>query len=511
MKNALTSISRVSATGKYLLALTSAPDIPANGDHSIIKNQIPSPWRRQLHILYLLNDLLHHTKYHLESSSTFSALSTNLQSVLIDIFTEASKYERARYPSHNKKSQDLLELWERKGYYQASYISKLREFSSAPASPGDLGNLKPRHDVRKDEPGEALTARKDAPYIMPASHGDPSTPYFDLPAGNLVPHIIPNSTVPINPQQVKPLQFVPKPADESLMRAVKNFMKDVEFHGTLIGSEKEGVEIDIDELGQPIIREEIGDSVRGEGYYGWSKVFCERMKRRRNGRGIMEEPSRGSDNVDRSAVPRKRRRYSSSEESRRSYPSSRSMSRSPQFRSRSGPHSPRSISYSPPPIVSSSQQHQSVPIDSTVSLVAPQLQASSHHLSVTFPPGLARGFPLGPDGLPIPPRPPNYKGPWPPPPPPLPQGRGQTPQGIPLSNFPSFIPPPPPPVGPRASSNFNSPPLPLVMNGPQGQMPGSSIGWCPQQHAGYPASTMQAPYNGYYPTGTAREHRGGWG
>ena len=469
-----------------------------------------------MHILYLLNDLLHHARYHVDSSSAYSTLSGTLQSYIVDLFGVITTYDREIYPNHHRKIEDLVRLWDENGYYQVSYINKLRETIASSASLGDPEASKPGNGVPQDELIETLTStstvKKDVPYIMPASHGDPSTPYYDLPAGNLLPHIIPNSTVSIDPQQVKPLQFVTRPADDNLMRAVKDFMKDIESLDNPMGNDDEGIQVDIDELGQPTIRDEgTGELVRGEGYYGWSKAFCEKMKRRRDGTEVVDETNVRSDSMGRSPSPQERRRYSSSGSSRRSYPSSDSISRSPRLRSRSrSPSRQRPSSYSPPPVLPSSRQQQ--PIHTTIvpPSLPPPSQPSPPSLPLPFLQDLARGFPLGPDGLPIPPSPPNYKGPWPPPPPPLPQGGGPLPQGNLYPSFPSFV-PPPPRAGPGGFSSSGSPPLPHVMTGPQGQMTGNSGGWGPQQHSGYPAYTDQAPYNGYHPGGRGRGPRGGWG
>ncbi len=494
------------------MALASSLEKTANKDNSTSKEKILSPRRRQVHILYLLNDLLHHIKYHAVPSTAYSTLSSNLQSYLVDLVGAASTYDPERYPNHHEKIQDLLRLWDQKGYYQSSYINKLRVAVANSASLGDSWRPKPVNGGQDDEFIETSTGKQDAPYIMPASHGEFSTPYYDLPAGNLLPHIIPNSTVPINPQQVKPLQFNARPADESLIMAVKSFMKEVDSFTTTIGSDEEGIGMDIDELGQPIIRnEENGEFIRGEGYYGWSKAFCVRMKRRHDGTEISDESARRSDSIDRSTSPRKRRRYSSSGSSRRSYSSSRSVSRSPRHRSRTrSPFRQRSSSYSPPPVVASPQEPRPMSTATIASSLPPQSQTSSRPLPTPLPHDLTRGFPLGPGGLPIPPPPPNYRGPWPPPPPPLPPGRGPLPQGNSLLNFPPFVPPPlPPPIGPGGLSSGGPPPLPYAMTGPHAQIPHSSGGWGPQQNRGYPASATQPPYSGQYPSGRGRGHRGG--
>ena len=497
MKSIIPSAARITAIGKYLVALSVSIGKPTGGQDLLPeKRHRPSARRKQLHILYLLNDLLHHTKYHLASSSSYSTLTGTIQSHLVDLVGSAAAFDSKAFPKHHKRIERLLGIWEANGYYQPSYVQKLRETVTNAANLGYSGA-----GMMGIQLGDTVGAQlhpawvnKDAPYVMPASHGDPSAPYYDLPAGNMMPHIIPNSRTPINPQLVKPLQFVAGPADETLIIAVKDFMREVEV---LFGIDEEhdgAIAIDIDQLGQPILNDEIsGEPIGGEGYYGWSKAFCKKMKRRREDRNVASRGRLRSDSVDRSTSPRKRRKYSYSSSSRsrsrswsraRSSPStswaqgdrgwrrssvtrsrSRSYTRSGSFprvgshprpagprsrrsrsRSRSGSRS-RSSSYSPQqyPL---SRQHQTT--NASIPPPPPHVaQGPSSTLLLPFPSPFTQGFPIGPGGIPIPPPPPpNYTGPWPPPPPPLPHNADALSPGHPFSAFAAFVPPPPPPPGP---------------------------------------------------------------
>jgi hypothetical protein len=103
----------------------------------------------------------------------------------------------------------------------------------------------------------------------------------------MMPHIVPNSAIPIHPKLIKPLQFVAGPADESLVNALKDFMKEVECIGGLEDDFDEANLRDIDELGQIIIKDLVsGEITGGDGYYGWSRSFCQKMKRRKASKGL---------------------------------------------------------------------------------------------------------------------------------------------------------------------------------------------------------------------------------
>ena len=464
--------------------------------------------RKQLHVLYLLNDLLHHAKYHTDSSVTYSTLTGNLQPHLVDLFGHASAYNSSKYAQQHKKLKELLDIWDQKGYYQSKYIDKLRETTTNAARLGySAGDDESRQQNGMSE-DLAAGIKKNAPFIMPAAHGDNTTPYYDLPAGNMMPHIVPNSSTPINPQLVKPLQFVAGPADEILVTAVKDFMNDIELLYGIGADEVKHVAIDIDELGQPAIRDEItGDLIDGESYYGWSRAFCERMKRRRSGKEPREQDRGRSRSVARSMTPRKRRRFSDSESSRsrsrtslqsrsrsrgrdermrrkalrRSYSSSRSSSRSPQgFQSGRGRsrtrqqtilgRRSRSRSYSP-------DRKKPAATDNLQPPFITQTQGPSPY-PLPFPNSL-KGVSLGPNGLPLPPPPPpNYKGPWPPPPPPPPQA-----QTGPFPPFSALVPPPPPPYPPPPATPHaaNMHPHEFSTPGPQAQSSKTMSAWSHQQ------------------------------
>ncbi|EEH33280.2 hypothetical protein PAAG_04333 [Paracoccidioides lutzii Pb01] len=475
LKNVIPSAARIGALGKYLVTLSGSFDPsdkkPTVDGQPVVETSKTSSKRKRLHILYLLNDLLHHTKYHEQTTSSFSSFSGSIQPFLVELISFASGYGREENPKHHKRLDEILDIWGSNGYYSSDYINKLRETVYNSSSPDALNSKSAPKGSHSDTPIKAVL--RDAPYIMPATHGDLSTPYHELPAGNLMPLIIPNSTVPIRPHAVKPLQFLAGPADESLVSAVKNFLDDVDkIYNSNSDMLADGHEVDIDELGQVVVRDEMtGEIIDGETYYGWSRSFCEKMKRRQDRFGSRNRSR--SRSRSRSYDTRKRRRYSDSissddrERSKspgssisphrsRSRSNSRSISRS---RSRTAPRraghrrsGTRSKSYSPRPLSPPRfpPQQQSPPFP-------PPPGATPHILpppTIPYPFNGTQQFPpphptvLGSGGMFIPPPPPKpsgYLGPWPPPPPPLPP-----------SQHPG-APPPFPPHLPPMSVDMNFP------------------------------------------------------
>lgn len=465
--------------GKYLVALSesfkAADEKQSDNAKPAVSPSEPSGKRKRLHILYLLNDVFHHTKYHSEGgTSAFVTFSSAMQPHIVELLGYAASYDRSKHPKHHRRLEQLLDVWAENGYYSEDYTNKLREAVKNSAS---VDAIKASVGI-EDGAGESQQKglQRDAPFVMPPTHGDPSTPYYDLPAGNFVPHIIPDSSTPIRPEAVKPLQFVAGPADEKLVAAVKRFLKDADrIYGLNDLEHDENTVVDIDELGQTVIRDEkTGEIIAGDTYYGWSREFCQQMKKRRGKDSQRSRSrSRSSDNGF-----HRRRRYSdtsSSEEGgrrgRRSrsrsysrdrgrgrrYSSSRSRSRSRsgrRSRSPSGQRS-RSRSYSPRPASpprSFSPRHQ-------------PLQPLFNQSQQLQPPSMGMSAP------PPPPPPPNYNGPWPPPPPPPPPHGGSF--GVPP--MPGFAPPFPVLPGqypqPPAPGQYPQPPPWGGPGGPPGGPP----------------------------------------
>jgi hypothetical protein len=455
----MTSAARITAVGKYLAALsTSLPRETPQDPGDMGSRTSSGKLRRQLHILYLLNDLFHHVKYHGGAFMVYEVVASTLQPFILPLVTSAASYDKERYAKQHRKITQLLEEWSKNAYYGPAHMKLLQDAALR------VANTEPEKEASKNPPenggnGTLGTSKIEVPYMMPANHGELSAPYYDLPVGNMIPHIIPNSATPIDQRQIKPLQFTAGPAGANLVEVLKEFMKGVDVLYGQGSQDSDGIPLDIDELGQPLIRDEItGEIIDGETYYGWSKTFCKNMKQKRLGK--LGSRSRGrSESYEGSLSPRKRRRYSSSAESRspsrtrlnqrRGQPANRrSESYSPpRSRSRNRSRSPyqrhqqdhsheksRSQSYSPPINISSDQPTPPVvqPNPQSVSDIYNQPTVPT---SIPFP-----AVAFGPNGLPIPPPPPpppNYTGPWPPPPPPVGLNSGIYP---PLG----FVQPPPP-------------------------------------------------------------------
>ena len=268
---------------------------------------------KQVAILYLVNDLLHHTKFHPGASAVYITLTSAFRTYLELFFKAAATYDTKRFVKHNRKVTELLDLWEQRAYFNKEIIDGLRDVAADPSKANVAGVDGSLGTGATTVGGDTGLSLRDVPFTLPHSHGENSTPFYDLPAGNLLPHIKPNSSSSIDTRLVRPLQLSAGPADERLVGVVKAFLDDVQaLYSEFDFPEKEDATTDFDELGQSITRDETGEIFGGESYYGWSKAFCTKMKRRHGGRG----PPDGDEQDykrDRSESPRKRWRSTSFE------------------------------------------------------------------------------------------------------------------------------------------------------------------------------------------------------
>ena len=193
-----------------------------------------------------------------------------------------------------------------------------------PAS--DESKAQTKATATEDESSQ-LSESTSAPFVMPAYHGDTAIAYYDLPAANMMPHIIPNSTTPIPTQLIRPLQFKAGPADTHLAEAVAHFLVDVEgmFMPSAIDDDETPRDWEINEMGERSRRNVVHTA---EGYYGWSRPFCEKMKDRTRGgpKHFDSDGGRGRLDADDLHIrsgrsSRKRSRYSDSDSSRTRSPS----------------------------------------------------------------------------------------------------------------------------------------------------------------------------------------------
>ncbi|KAL2152451.1 hypothetical protein VTH82DRAFT_5635 [Thermothelomyces myriococcoides] len=275
LSNLVPSSSRIGPFCKYLVALSKSFEgpshVPAGESNS---GRVPSAKRRRLHVLYILNDVLYHV-HHRDRDREFAQ---KLEPTLPALVRSAASFNNC--PKHIRKLHDLIGLWEENRYFSSSFIQQLRTAVDEGPSSSDESKNDKDADTSTDPVAKAA---KTAPWVMPAMHGDPSTPWYDLPAGNWLPALEPNSTRPMNPSMIKPLVLQQGPADKGLVEAVKKLLADVDKIYSPEPSNDDSPPC-IGPLGEHVEIDEItGEIIGGDTYYGWSRAFCEKMKRRRRG------------------------------------------------------------------------------------------------------------------------------------------------------------------------------------------------------------------------------------
>ena len=461
----MVSATRTAALGKFLVTVSKHLATQEAENAGTDRSR-----RQRLHILYLLNDLLHHAKFHEAETVLRNTLTQSLAPFAAELFYYAASDASTRV---SRRLLNLVQIWRQDDHFDGEIIAQVEAASTGalPATGSAIGTT-----INSKSQGD------ESAYLLPSTHGDPSLPFYDLPASNLMRHIVPKSSQPMRPNEIRALQLASGPADASLVTALKDFLEDIDGTETPTSTpEQGGVSPEVDELGQTLYYDEAGD-LSCDTYYGWSLAFCEKMKRngRRDSIGSSRRSRSRSMDHSRSVTPRKRRRRSDSNrgQSRSSDSSGRSPSR-PRHgtrkrnisRSKSRSRS-RSRSYSPKYSPQLEQQTKVEPPKTGYTAPSaptfhplPPVRSFAPPAAIAlpfFPAPLPQLFP--PTGMSVPPRPPNWIGPWPPPPP--------LPPGNPRYGSAPFPPPPPPPSAPP---NFPHPQRgwPTYPNGGQNhQYPG---------------------------------------
>ncbi|KAJ5442914.1 hypothetical protein N7445_004665 [Penicillium cf. griseofulvum] len=185
------SSSRVGGLVNYLEALAASLHPQPTGSKVSSK-------RQRLHILYLINDILHHCKYHLDTTSTFSIVSGSLQLHLVNLVGYAATCDRKKNPRHHRRLDDLLDIWSEHDYFHPELVHKLREVviiggprlpMMQPTSPADkksidalksfLGHVNEFFDPETtlddkrtdtDEVGQTVIRGENTPDILDGQH-----------------------------------------------------------------------------------------------------------------------------------------------------------------------------------------------------------------------------------------------------------------------------------------------------------------------------------------------------
>lgn len=323
MRHIAQSPARVAALGKFLAPLAAsfvAPEQHHNktsaapaSNTSPPSPQRPSAKRRRLHLLYVISDVLHHTRA-VDKDDTFAI---GLEQTLPALFKSAASFGNS--PKHVEKLHDLVSLWEQRGYLPSPELpAKLREAIAAGPAAAVSSSVADADDQKGGKAGSAPAPAKEVPFLLPSTHGDPSTAWYDLPAANWLHVLEPNSTRAVDPARIKPLELNPGVADVQLVDAVKSLLADVDRlyasdTGVIGAADESDPSVTIDQMGERVELDEItGKVLGGTTYYGWSRDFCLKMKARRKqgraGGGGGGSRSRSRDSRDSSRSTRSRGR-----------------------------------------------------------------------------------------------------------------------------------------------------------------------------------------------------------
>lgn len=338
------SPTRTAAVGRFLVALAnsfSPNKVMSSSEDTRAEKGVrqTSSRRKRLHLLYIVNDVLFHVTFRNDGGD--EAVRPNF-TASIEPFLEslvASAASLARTPKQLTKIRSLLDLWGEKHYVSDRVLARLRTAAdNGPHLAEKESQNKGLSSFQKTSVSAPAGTSKEVPFHLPAFHGDPSTPWYDLPAANWLAVLKPNSTRPMNPNDLKPLSMIPGPAPPSLVDSVQALLADVsrmfdeDTEKTTARLDSTDIDLDVSALGEHIEIDVLsGDIVGGETYYGWSRAFCKSMKERQKGQLAANGSDFGLPDADDD------RRRAHGEDSRLSSPSPKPAFKKRRFSASSSP------------------------------------------------------------------------------------------------------------------------------------------------------------------------------
>ncbi|KAM0353084.1 hypothetical protein ACHAO7_000007 [Fusarium culmorum] len=240
IENVAPSTARTTALAKYYGALSKS--LQDDGSR-------PSLKRRRLHLLYVLNDVF----YHIIARNGNIEFAIPWDNVLPSLIASASAFDNC--PKHKKKLEDLIRLWDEHQYINSKMVTKLEEALAS--------GVAPQTAQEPQVSNVSLKLAKNAPFTLPSFHGDNSVPWHDLPATTWLPHLTPNSTKPMFPDEIRPIRLAPGPADKVLVTAVQDLLGEVERMFSKEQKWDDDPTNDLNELGERVILDEITGDIIG--------------------------------------------------------------------------------------------------------------------------------------------------------------------------------------------------------------------------------------------------------
>ncbi|ODA79165.1 hypothetical protein RJ55_04757 [Drechmeria coniospora] len=196
--NIVPSNGRTTLLAKFLAALSDSMDRDVKR---------PSVKKRRLHILYIVNDVLHHVVVRQGNRAFGIAWSAQLPAMI----TAAAFFDNC--PRHLAKVNDLIALWAEKDYLPAGILDRLR---SAFRSASNKSSGFPLHPSDGPPP-----PANDGAHTRSAFHGYASVPWHGQPAASWLPQLAWGATMPVRPQAICRLEL-------ELARGNDEYVEDLE-------------------------------------------------------------------------------------------------------------------------------------------------------------------------------------------------------------------------------------------------------------------------------------------
>jgi hypothetical protein len=371
---AIASPTRLAAVGKYLAQMSSSygfiaaamkekpapqkqkvtlftPTKKADGQAQAPQKQ-PSLERQRVHIMNIINELLHHAsllahapgkdKWSTVSAQTkgkliFKDVIVNLRAPIVDIVKATSASDRKMHAKHHERIKTILNEWKVAEYFNelgSKYIDDLHVIQASQGRRVPFGckdGRKPVVEPERTVQGPRVPkAKKPSDWSLPETYGIREAAWCDHPASSMIGYVKIRDAergVGIPPRKYYPHTFSPKLEPEvKLVQAVKNLIqaKNDIFNFSL--EAKPGAKRDINAMGQRVIVVKTNPYkrdgqpmryVRVLNAYGYSNDFARHTKRDRQKAALERRKRQDSERKSRGASSRS---HSSTSQRERSPP-----------------------------------------------------------------------------------------------------------------------------------------------------------------------------------------------
>jgi hypothetical protein len=253
---------RIASLGDYLVSVSKSIVV----DQPEAAGAVKAAARSRLGPLLIVNDVLHHDKYHQRraASGIFGKESLSYIAELIEL---------AAAHMSQKESQAETKLCAMLNFWTVNLV----------VSTDDIKSLRDRTDeALLIAQGGTLVRKRN--YLLPEYHGDRNAPWYDLPASYMLEQMIKHPNRPIDGRGIKVAKLDKKPISPLKRKLLDDYFENIDLKHVPTGENPNGetkkFKLWRDPVGQIVKQnKETGEITTVCNGYGWSMKFCRDMQK----------------------------------------------------------------------------------------------------------------------------------------------------------------------------------------------------------------------------------------